>query len=207
MSPEVAAAAEELFFTTKELDKGTGLGLPMVKDFARRSEGDIRIATVQGVGTTVDIILPRADVANRGAQIANGAAHAEPIRGDAEILLVDDDEQFRRLTATSLRNLGYSVVEAGSAESAYALAHSVSTLDLVITDFAMSGATGLEFASRLSAERPTLPILFVTGHPDDLHAQVHPVVSKPFSIGDLSRAIFDLLRSHGARPPSVTSSS
>lgn len=114
----------------------------------------------------------------------------EPVgQGNAVLLLVDDDEQLRGLTAMHLRSLGYSMVEAGNAEAAATLAYSVDTLDLVITDLVMPGAGGLGLAARLKADRPDLPLVFITGHPDQVSADDYPVLPKSFRMADLARVI------------------
>jgi PAS domain S-box-containing protein len=189
MSPEVAAAAVQPFFTTKGADKGTGLGLAMVDDFARRSGGGIAIDSRLGEGTTVALILPRAGADGQLQEEAAMPEEEATAHGDAVILLVDDDEQLRSVTAQYLRALGYSVVEAGSAEAAYTLVHTVSTLDLVITDFVMPGADGVQLATRLVRERPGLKLLLITGRADDLETTGYTVLRKPFRTDALARAI------------------
>jgi PAS domain S-box-containing protein len=201
MRPEVAAAAVQPFFTTKDGDKGTGLGLAMVDDFARRSGGGVRIDSEPGAGTTVQIILPRAGA---DSEAPEDAALPEPeasAHGNAVILFVEDDEQLRGVTAQYLRSLGYSVVEAGSAEAAYALVHTVRSLDLVITDVVMPGADGVQLATRLMQERPGLKLLLITGQPDDVEAAGYTVLRKPFRAGVLARAILEQLGRIGSRQP------
>lgn len=201
MRPEVAAAAVQPFFTTKDGDKGTGLGLAMVDDFARRSGGGVRIDSAPDAGTTVQIILPRAG-ADGEAPVDAAAPEADAAtHGDAVILLVEDDEQLRGVTAQHLRSLGYSVVEAGSAEAAYALVHTVRSLDLVITDVVMPGADGVQLATRLMQERPGLKLLLITGRPDDVETAGYTVLRKPFRAGALARAVLEQLRRTGGRPP------
>ena len=189
MKPDIAARATEPFFTTKGPERGTGLGLAMVEDFANRAGGHIAIASAEGQGTTVEIILPRAGTAPAAAS----TALPEAADTDAVILLVDDEEPFRALTAMFLRDIGYSVVEAGSAEAAYTLAHSVERLDLVITDLVMPGASGQSLAARLHAERPELRMLFITGDAAHSVAGTETVLRKPFQQAELAHAIAQLL--------------
>lgn len=189
MPPEVIRRATHPFFTTKGPDKGNGLGLAMVDDFARRSGGAISIESEMGKGTTVSIALPRADTDDDLLHpTVHLASNAAP-HGNAVILLVDDDEQLRRITATFLRSLHYSVVEAASAEAAYTLAHTVQRLDLLITDVVLPGAGGSTLVDRMREDRPNLPIIFITGHSGGIPATSAPVLHKPFCTADLARLV------------------
>ena len=189
MPPEVLARATEPFFTTKPRGKGTGMGLAMVDGLVAQLGGVLRIDSRLGEGTCIELLLPRA-AADFAAPDAAAAEPEEGRHGDAVILLVDDDEQVRTVTATFLRDLGYTVIEAGTAESAYALATTLGALDLVVTDVVMPGADGPTLAARLRADLPDLPIVFVTGRapdPDALRGET--VLRKPFKARDLARAI------------------
>jgi len=187
MSPEVLARATEPFFTTKPPGKGTGLGLAMVHSFAEQSGGCLRIMSRPGSGTTGEIVLPRAALTSLGGLdgAASPAASDRALHGNATILLVEDDELVRPMTAGLLRDFGYDVVEAASAEAAVALAYTVKQLDLVVTDVAMPGADGPTLAARLRAERPALPVLFVTGHLLGPALAGEAVLRKPFAGDEL----------------------
>jgi len=187
MSPEVLARATEPFFTTKPPGKGTGLGLSMVRGFAEQSGGCLWIKSGLGVGTTGEIVLPRAALIGlAAAESALDAAAPDPaLHGGATILLVEDDELVRPMTAGLLRDLGYTVEEAASAEAASALVHTLERLDLVVTDVAMPGADGPTLAARLRAERPALPVLFVTGHLLGPALAGEAVLRMPFAGADL----------------------
>ncbi|MGI4939959.1 MAG: response regulator, partial [Janthinobacterium lividum] len=112
---------------------------------------------------------------------------------DAVILLVEDDPQVRPMTAGFLRELGYDVMEAASAEAASALVHTLDSLDLVITDVVMPGADGPTLAARLRAERPALPVLFATGHVPGPGLTGEAVLNKPFSGAELAAAVLECL--------------
>ena len=101
------------------------------------------------------------------------------------------------MTAMYLTDLGHNVVEAGNAEAASAMVHSMPSLDIVITDLAMPGLGGLQLAERLRSERPELPILFITGRADLVEAAGYPALSKPFPLANLASAIWQAL----AAPP------
>lgn len=187
MSSEVLARATEPFFTTKPPGKGTGLGLAMVHSFAEQSGGCLRITSRPGTGTTAEIVLPRAAIVSLGT-VGNGlnpVALDLTLHGNATILLVEDDELVRPMTAGLLRDFGYTVIEAASAEAAAALVHTLKRLDLVVTDVAMPGADGPTLAARLRAERPALPVLFVTGHLLGPALAGEAVLRKPFAGDEL----------------------
>ncbi|MBV8848986.1 MAG: PAS domain-containing protein [Methylobacteriaceae bacterium] len=189
MAPDVAARATEPFFTTKPRGSGTGLGLATAHGFAEQSGGALVIESHAGIGTKVSIVLPRAPFLDE-----EPAAQIDPnLHGRAVILLVDDDQQVRPLTASFLRDLGYTIIEAPTAEIAFALAHAPEALDLVITDVVMPGADGPKLASRLRRERGDLPILFITGHADPSELKNERVLQKPFSHVDLADSILRML--------------
>jgi histidine kinase/DNA gyrase B/HSP90-like ATPase len=117
MSKDVRSKAFEPFFTTKEIGKGSGLGLSQVLGFAKQSGGGVRIQSEAGQGTTIEIFLPRADV--RAVKI--DPAPPRPTltaKASARLILVDDDNAVREVTAATLRELGYTVLEAGSGGAA-----------------------------------------------------------------------------------------
>ncbi len=166
MDQRTLRRATEPFFTTKPRGKGTGLGLASAHGFAGQSGGALRLRSAPGDGTTVEIFLPRAGVLPTGAAPGNGApplaeeeaAQLDRTRhGAATLLVVDDDDGVRPVTGALLRELGYRVIEAPSAEAAEAMAHAEGTIDMLVTDVVMAGATGPVLAARLRAEQPDLP--------------------------------------------------
>jgi PAS domain S-box-containing protein len=189
MAPDIAARATEPFFTTKPRGSGTGLGLATAHGFAEQSGGALLIDSRSGVGTAVSIVLPRAPFIGEET-----VAQIDPnLHGRAVILLVDDDEQVRPLTASFLRDLGYTIIEAPTAEIAFALAHAPEALDLVITDVVMPGADGPKLASRLRRERADLPILFITGHAETSELNGERVLQKPFGHAELAESVLKML--------------
>jgi PAS domain S-box-containing protein len=193
MSPEVLGRVLEPFFTTKGPDQGTGLGLAMVYGFATQSGGTVRIDSREGIGTTVELILPRAAMGLPEAADAVDELRPE-LHGNAELLVVDDDPRVRTVTAGLLRDLGYGVTEAASAEAAFALATTMKRLDLIITDLVMPRAGGLVLAQRLREEKPMLPILFVTGQASAPSLQGETVIAKPFTQRELAAGVLRKLR-------------
>ena len=205
MAPDVAARAAEPFFTTKPRGEGTGLGLSMVHGFAEQSGGALRIESRPGEGTLVEIILPRAALTGVTAGSGLGDAVLDArLHGGAAILLVEDDEQVRPMTAGFLRELGYTVMEAANAEAAAALVHTLDALDLVVTDVVMPGADGPTLAARLRAERPALPVLFATGHVPGPALTGEAVLRKPFSGAELAAAVLERLGRRVAAAPAPT---
>ena len=189
MSEEVRRKVFEPFFTTKEVGKGSGLGLSQVLGFAQQSKGGVRIESRLGQGTAVHIYLPcaAAKKVRRNRPMQRKGTDRGTI--SRHLLLVDDDGAVREITAAMLRELGYSVIEAGSAGAALDLLERDRNIDLAIVDFAMPGMNGIELARRLRQLRPVLPILFITGFVD--HAALvgvgkAEIIGKPFTLGDLA---------------------
>ncbi len=191
MSPEIRAKVFEPFFTTKEVGKGSGLGLSQVLGFAKQSGGGVRIESEVDRGTAIRIYLPRA-TATAEREAPPVAPARPPDCRDANILLVDDDNAVRAVTADMLREIGYRVIEAGSGGAALETVDCVRDIDLVIIDFAMPGMSGAELSERLRVKRPALPTLFITGYAD--HKALNGVsdaqiIAKPFVTGALAEKV------------------
>jgi signal transduction histidine kinase len=193
MTPATLQRARDAFFTTKPLGKGTGLGLHMVQSFAAQCGGALRIDSALGVGTTVEIILPRAAVVTSSAERMHAlrriSAPSFALHGDAAILLVEQDAQARPVKAAYLRGLGYTVVEAGAAEAAVVLAHARPDWDLLIADVWLPGAGGVELAARLRVAQPELPALFISGLAGESTIGEDVVLHTPFSDTALGKAV------------------
>ena len=190
MPARVLARATDPFYTTKPIGKGTGLGLPMVHAFALHSGGCLNIESQEGIGTTVQIILPRALVTEmHWDQTGPDAPAASEPQRTATILLVEDDDQTRQVMSGYLQDRGYTVVDAPNAEAAMILSHSTGAVDLLLTDIDMPGADGPALAKRLQNEHPGLPVLFITGGTERDDLAKESVLPKPFTGADLVRAI------------------
>jgi len=184
------------FFTTKPIGQGTGLGLSMVYGFAKQSNGQVRIHSSPGVGTSVRIFLPVAEAAVE-EEAAPGTIHD----GDGEsVLLVEDDASVRLLVRDVLEELGYEAVEVAEPEAAIKLLESGRTFDLMISDVGLPGMNGRQLAEIARQHLPDLPILFVTGYAENaasragfLGANMH-MITKPFQIDLLSAKIGEMLR-------------
>jgi len=200
MSEEVLRKAFEPFFTTKEVGKGSGLGLAQVFGFAKQSGGGARILSSEGRGTTVQVFLPRTEPADAALE-ADDALGTEPVvAGRHHILLVDDDDEVREVTAQMLQRLGFRVSQADSGPRALRLLDEVQ-VDLLLADFAMPGMNGGELARLVSASRPELPIVFVSGYAEleGLGLGDSPVIQKPFQEEQMVRKLLQALRSGGRR--------
>jgi PAS domain S-box-containing protein len=167
MSADVAARAFDPFFTTKRRGKGTGLGLSMVYGFAQRSKGKAILESVEGHGTTVSLLLPRARTTVGIATTTGGvASDGTSAPGKGRVLVVDDEFDFQQLVARRLQSLGYRTVTASSgAEALDALRRE--PFDLLLSDVVMPGAVdGVELAVQARTIQPAIRIVMMSGFAD-----------------------------------------
>jgi signal transduction histidine kinase len=191
MTDAVLARAFEPFFTTKAVGKGSGLGLSQVFGLAKQSGGGVTIDTVVEEGTTIHVYLPRANAHPVAEQEARHSSHKAP-SDNMVVLVVDDDDAVREVTASLLTDLGYLIVEAGSGGAALDVFEKRSDICAVILDFAMPGMNGAEVARAMQRSRPNVPILFATGYADAealAAASDDRVVHKPFKAGELGEKL------------------
>jgi CheY-like chemotaxis protein len=197
MTPEVRAKAFEPFFTTKAVGKGSGLGLSQVFGLAKQSGGGVRIDTKLGEGTSVRVYLPRANVIPMESLSSRRVKTVQSAIG-AVVLLVDDDNAVREVTAGMLADLGFKVIPTGSGGRALEELDRKQRIDLVLLDFAMPGMNGAELAREIRTRRPDLPILFATGLAEAARSAVGedvPVLQKPFTPDELSRQMAEAMQS------------
>jgi CheY-like chemotaxis protein len=197
MDPATLARAVEPFFTTKGIGKGTGLGLSMVHGLAEQSGGTFRLESQVGMGTRAELWLP---VAHRAVETFAQIRAARSVTPPATILLVDDDALIAASTVALLEDLGHRVIEAHSGNEALAVLSDGLNPDLVITDHAMPGMTGIDLAITLRVRNPKLPVLLATGYAEpqgELSIEL-PRIAKPFTQGQLSSEIARLLHAHAA---------
>ncbi|MFW2851741.1 PAS domain S-box protein [Sphingomonas sp. TX0543] len=195
MTEAVRARVFEPFFTTKEVGKGSGLGLAQVYGFVKQSGGGINIETAPGKGTTVTVYLPRA-MTDHHPQATESLTTGEVSIAGRTVLVLDDDDHVRAVTAQELRDAGAVVIEAADGMRALSVVERDIALDGAVVDFAMPGMNGAEFAAQARGLRPGLPVLFVTGYAD-LRALAHvgddAVIQKPFAAGAISRRLGELI--------------
>jgi len=183
----------EPFFTTKEVGRGTGLGLSAVLGLAAQSGGGMRISSELGKGTTVELWFPVAAGATRTER-----AEEEPAQNGAmqhyRVLVVDDEPLVALLTASMLEDLGHASQVVPSGMSALNILRADRTIDAVITDYAMPDMTGAELAVQISRLRPELPVILATGYADfpNSTAQSLPRLSKPFGSHELATILTTL---------------
>ncbi len=184
MDQATIARAVEPFFSTKGVGRGTGLGLSMVHGLASQLGGALQINSRPGLGTNIEVWLPASDEA------ASPLERSEDVQARlaaGTVLLVDDEELVRASTADMLTELGYAVVEAGSAEEALRLIVMGQHFDVLMTDHLMPGMTGTELAREVRRRRPGVQVLLVSGYADvDGIAPDLPRLVKPFRKLDLA---------------------
>jgi PAS domain S-box-containing protein len=199
MSPEVRDRIFEPFYTTKELGKGTGLGLATVYGIVRQHNGFIHVYSEPGMGSVFRVYLPaeRAETPANGNQTEKQVV--EPGRGET-ILLAEDDELVRDLAAAVLRQGGYQVVTARDGQQAIGLFHErPSTIDLVLVDVVLPKKSGRAVYDAVRATRPDIPVLFASGYSfnvldmGSMPEEGYELVSKPFRPADLLSKVRQLL--------------
>jgi PAS domain S-box-containing protein len=191
MDEATLARAIEPFFSTKGIGKGTGLGLSMVHGLASQLGGAMLLSSKPGLGTNVELWLP---VGSEPANTLPVTADAAPdMKAAGTALLVDDEEVVRMSTADMLAELGYKVVEAGSAEEALRLINRGVHFDLLITDHLMAGMTGVDLARAMQERRPETPVLIVSGYAEaEGVAPDIPRLTKPFRLPELAASVAQL---------------
>jgi PAS domain S-box-containing protein len=198
MDAQTQSRIFEPFFTTKAQGKGTGLGLATVYGVVKQSDGFIYVYSEVGHGTTFKIYLPQVT-----ADVARDASERTPApapKGSETILFVEDEESVRELVRDYLASRGYRVLEAidGAQALEVASAHK-GTIEILVTDVVMPRLSGRELATRITAERPNLKVLFISGYTDDSifrHGVLEGGVAylqKPFNLKAIAQKIREVL--------------
>jgi PAS domain S-box-containing protein len=193
MDAATLARATEPFFTTKGIGKGTGLGLSMVDGLAAQSGGRLAVHSEVGVGTRIDLWLPlaTADIAPARDSAAAGAELLRPAAEPKVVLAVDDDELVLMNVTAMLEDLGHRVIDVGSGAKALEIIDAGTPIDLVVSDQAMPGMTGVELLHAIRERRPDLPVILATGFaelPPGTDAAVRRL-AKPFTQRELAEAV------------------
>jgi PAS domain S-box-containing protein len=189
MPPEAVARAFEPFFTTKPHGKGTGLGLATVYGIVRQNDGEVRIDSEPGVGTTVSIGLRATDDAGP----RRDPPKDDPLGGNERILLVEDEKALRIATARILAGHGYEVIAASDGVEALEFFEEEPDIDVVVTDIAMPRMRGDELARLITARRPGARVIMMTGYDSGDGSTAGRLLAKPVGEEELLRAIREVV--------------
>jgi two-component system cell cycle sensor histidine kinase/response regulator CckA len=201
MDSKTLAQVFEPFFTTKRPGVGTGLGLSVVDGIVEQHGGWLTVDSTPGLGTAFNIYLPRADqreTDDRELPAEEDVSHDLPESGGERVLLVEDEEGVRTFAGRALRELGYDIVEAASAEEALeALDADKRGFDLVFSDIVLPGKSGTQLAEEIAARDPHSRVLLTSGYlfPDGRGSSVSTadlgfnLLRKPYSVRSLRSAI------------------
>jgi len=196
MSPAVLAQIFVPFFTTKELGKGTGLGLATVYGIVKQSGGAVLAESELGKGSKFKVYFPRAH--SKVPEVARQLTNLIP-NGSGTILLVEDEGPLRKAISEYLQTHGYRVFEAGTAESALEICRThTGSIDLLVTDIVMPGTGGHEVAKNAQKIRPGLATIFMSGYADrtlgsDSLGAKSAFLQKPVNLDVLARKIYAML--------------
>jgi CheY-like chemotaxis protein len=196
MTPEVLARAFDPFYTTKEVGKGSGLGLSQVHGFVKTAGGHIKILSEPGVGTTVELYLPKSSDASLLSATEDKTAPLQPGSWHEAILVVEDNQEVLAVTAENLAELGYHVLTAANAAQAMEILRSHQNVDLLFSDVILPGGTsGAQLAVASRCIRPALKVVLTSGYtasalnlehglPKDL-----TVINKPYRHEELAETL------------------
>ena len=192
MSDETLSHLFEPFFTTKDPGEGTGLGLATVKGIVRQSGGTVGVTSELGNGSTFTISLPAVEAPQGRAEL-HPSETAEIQSGSGTVLLVEDDAGVRSFVSRVLKHAGYRVLEARSGADAVRIGQS-EAIGLLLTDVVMPEMSGPDVASALTAVKPHLRVLFMSGHTKSLLREgvLEPdvlLLTKPFAAAGLLGAV------------------
>jgi CheY-like chemotaxis protein len=198
MDAETQAHVFEPFFTTKELGRGTGLGLSTAYGIVKQSGGHIGVYSEVGQGTTFKVYLPR--VQEAVTAVSEAKPIARDLHGSETILVVEDEDMLREIIGRSLKNYGYTVLEARHGGEALLLCERhPEPIHLMLTDVVMPNMNGRELADRLAPLRPDMKVLYMSGYTDNaivhhgvLEADIF-FVQKPFRTKKLIEKIREIL--------------
>jgi PAS domain S-box-containing protein len=197
MDESIRARIFEPFFTTKQQGKGSGLGLASVYGIVKQSGGYIWVDSEPGRGTTFAIYLPAVEAEREAPPADDGPSNAAD-RGWETVLLVEDEDAVRALAREVLRRHGYAVLEARHGLDALRVAERHGDdIHLMVTDVVMPHMGGRDLAERLSALRPNMKILFMSGYEDraELHGSTREaaILHKPFTPDGFARKVRTIL--------------
>jgi signal transduction histidine kinase/CheY-like chemotaxis protein len=190
------------FFTTKDVGKGTGLGLASVHGIVEQSGGHVYVESELGRGSCFRVLLPRVGVETVDAVIPPRKTTAADAPQAATVLIAEDEALVRGVVVRVLGGAGYTVIQAQNGAQALEMVRAHQTpIDLVITDVVMARMGGLDLAKQLSVERPGLPVLLISGYNREemLDDPAHTIgfLQKPFTPSELLEKVASLLAAAG----------
>ena len=206
MDQETQSHIFEPFFTTKSKDEGTGLGLSVVYNIVRGSGGLVRVQSEVGGGSAFQVFFPRVDAPATIEPSKVVSANSQA--GSETVLVAEDQPDLRWMICQFLQELGYSVLEARDGNDAVALASQYKgMIDVLLTDIVMPGVRGPEVARQLSALRPEMKIIFMSGYTeggfDDAggsdSTSAHALLQKPFELHALANKIREVIETQSRR--------
>jgi len=191
MTPDVLAHVFEPFFTTKDVGRGTGLGLAMVYGTVKQSGGFIFVDSEPSRGSVFRLYFPPAPSGQLPADSRTNSP--APVHG-VTVLVVEDEAGIRDLVSAALRKEGYLVLQAESGKAAIDAAAQAGRIDVLLTDVAMPGMSGIELASTLSRTHRDMRVVVMSGHPRNLvslptlHMPIE-FLAKPFTPHELRQRL------------------
>ncbi len=186
----------EPFFTTKPVNKGTGLGLPVVYGIIKICKGEITVESKKGQGSTFRVFLPVIEDKTEESETTNN-----PVKGKGRVLFVDDEPAAIKVIFAMLSSLGYiTETKTSPMEALDLFKQNPENFDLVITDLTMPDMTGIELAKKLHEQNPDLPIILMTGYSKDIDYAIPPenygirrILKKPVKLAVLASTINEII--------------
>lgn len=198
MDKEVQSRIFEPFFSTKERDMGSGLGLSTVYGIVKQNGGFIHVKSEPGKGTNLEVYLPKAEPKKSVEVKRKGISGTKPM-GVETILVVEDDDLTRGLAVKGLRKYGYRALGAKDFDEAIRISGTVESIDMLLTDVVLEGMSGKELADRLKSSRPGLKLLFMSGYSQSILSR-HDIsgadvefIKKPFTPEMLARKVREVM--------------
>ena len=200
MSQATLSRAFEPFFSTKERDKGSGLGLAMVYGFAKQSGGNVHISSEVGKGTNIDIFLPASKVKLEETVVSKSPGIGLLGKASGKVLIVDDESDLLEVTSSYVRDLGFKVLPAPDGNFALKILEQNPDIEYLLTDVVMpGGVNGVSLAQQVRKRLPNIKILYMSGFPSGVIADKSgieldaPLLTKPFSYEELMSAMDELV--------------
>jgi PAS domain S-box-containing protein len=209
MDAKTMARCMEPFYTTKDIGKGSGLGLAQVYGFAHGSSGSVQIISKPDAGTKVLLLLPRShDTPNWPHPLVNSRVHASREQLPCRVLLVEDDVHVASLTSAMLMELGCDVLPVTTAHAALAELEQNANINLILSDVMMPGGMdGLALAREVRSRKIELPIILVSGFAEAARIEAEkneiPVLAKPYTLSDLAMLLDQVIAAPQGLPATI----